>query len=267
MEFYQLEQFSTIAKSRTMREAAARLHLSQPTLSQNLKKLESELGCKLFDRSHNRMDLTNAGRILIERCDHMVSDWHETLAEIEAEKQRQAQAVRVGCYSAVHCFFNMPQLAISFPHLTFEVWVREVAEIVDGYEAGDYDSGALKWVDEDKVPEDAERLTPGSHVWYLNLPKRWVAGQLYDELADEVIIGATVTIRGEDGSVETTQTDEFGDFWFRQISGQRYQVWFEAEGYVNRQDEADATEKDVNMGSIPIYTMSFGKPEAQTTAA
>lgn len=168
MEFYQLEQFSAIAKSKTMREAAARLHLSQPTLSQNLKKLESELGCKLFDRSHNRMELTNVGQILLERCDHMVADWHETLAAIAAEKQRQAQTVLVGCYSTVHCFFSMPQLAISFPHLNFEVWVREVADVVEGYESGIYDLIIVPDVPITKrlglVPIDEERV-------YLSVPK------------------------------------------------------------------------------------------------
>ena len=118
-------------------------------------------------------------------------------------------------------------------------------------------TGALTWVDEDELPEDAERLTPGSHVYYLALPKRWVAGEVYDEVKDEVIIGASVTIRGADGTVKKTQTDEFGDFWFRQIPGQTYDVWFEKDGYVTRTGKADATDADVNMGSISLYTMNF----------
>ena len=53
MEIFQFEQFQMIAECGTMREAAERLFLSQPTLSRNIKKLESELGCKLFTRSSN----------------------------------------------------------------------------------------------------------------------------------------------------------------------------------------------------------------------
>ena len=42
-----------------------------------------------------------------------------------------------------------------------------------------------------------EKLDPKSNVYYLNLPKRWVAGQAIDPMADEVIIGATVTMQEE----------------------------------------------------------------------
>lgn len=117
--------------------------------------------------------------------------------------------------------------------------------------------GALKWVDEGDLPEGAERLDEGSRVYYLNLPKRWVAGEVYDELRDEVLIGATVTIQGEDGATLKAETDEFGDFWFRQVPAQKYHVWYEAEGYVTKEGEADATEADAHVGSVPMYTMDF----------
>lgn len=118
-------------------------------------------------------------------------------------------------------------------------------------------TGALKWVDEGDLPEGAERLDEGSRVYYLNLPKRWVAGEVYDELRDEVLIGATVTIQGEDGATRKAETDEFGDFWFRQVPAQKYHVWYEAEGYVTKEGEADATEADAHVGSVPMYTMDF----------
>ena len=118
-------------------------------------------------------------------------------------------------------------------------------------------TGALKWVPADEVPDGAEQLTPGSHVHYLNLPKRWVAGEVYDELKDEVIIGATVTLKGEDGTVLTTRTDDFGDFWFRQVEAQKYELTYQAEGYVDKTGTADATETDANVGAVPLYTLDF----------
>ena len=69
MEIHQLEQFKAIAESRTMREAADKLFISQPALSQNLKKLEAELGCTLFDRAHNQLAITPYGCLLYtSRC-------------------------------------------------------------------------------------------------------------------------------------------------------------------------------------------------------
>lgn len=139
MEFHQLEQFAAIASCGTMREAANRMYLSQPTLSHNLKKLESDLGHQLFDRSHNKMELTEYGKILQRHTEHMLSDWRALLDELEAEERRQAQTIRVGCYSAVHTFFEMPQLAIAFQNINFEVWVGGIAAVCQGFREGSYD--------------------------------------------------------------------------------------------------------------------------------
>ena len=96
-------------------------------------------------------------------------------------------------------------------------------------------------------------------MYYLNLPKRWVAGQVVDPMADEVIIGATVTMQEEGNpgaEVLKTTTDEFGDFWFRQVEGRKYHLWFEADGYVAREiADVDATETDANIGRVGLYKM------------
>ena len=139
MEFYQLEQFLAIASTGTMRKAAESLYLSQPTLSHNLKKLESELGHQLFDRSHNKMTLTPYGEILQRHTRLLIDDWQELLDELAKEERRQAQTIRVGCYSTVHTFFEMPQIAIAFPSLNFEAWVDDIPEICMKLQEGAFD--------------------------------------------------------------------------------------------------------------------------------
>ena len=42
-----------------------------------------------------------------------------------------------------------------------------------------------------------------------------------------------------EGEVFKTSTDEFGDFWFRQVEGKKYHLWFEADGYVTRKAYAE----------------------------
>ena len=66
MEIFQFKQFQMIAECGTMREAAERLFLLQPTLSHNLKKLEAELDCKLFARSGNQLRLTPYGELVCQ---------------------------------------------------------------------------------------------------------------------------------------------------------------------------------------------------------
>lgn len=116
-------------------------------------------------------------------------------------------------------------------------------------------TAAMRFVDVDEAAADlakAEKLTPTSNVYYLNLPKRWVAGQVVDDAAKEVIIGADVTLVKDGATVATTKTDEFGDFWFRQIDGANYTVQITADGFAGKSLAADATVKDCNIGSVAL---------------
>lgn len=101
-------------------------------------------------------------------------------------------------------------------------------------------------------PERAEADRP--RVYYLNLPKRFLAGIVIDPEEDEVIIGARVTAESlSSGEVIATETDEFGDFWFHQVDACAWRVYVEAEGYMTRMFEASTAEEDRNMGPLALY--------------
>ena len=57
IELYELRQLAAFAEAGTLSEAAEVLHLSQPALSRNMKKLEEDLGISLFERSKNNLEL------------------------------------------------------------------------------------------------------------------------------------------------------------------------------------------------------------------
>lgn len=123
MEIHQLEQFQAIAECRTMREAADKLYLSQPALSQNLKKLESELGCALFDRSHNQLSLTVYGEILLEHVHRILFDLKEVNEKIEEKKLQESRVIRVGSFYSPLNLFALPQIANALTEYKFEVIV------------------------------------------------------------------------------------------------------------------------------------------------
>src|ERR1700754_132957 len=65
MELRQLSQFLAVAEDRHFTRAAARVHLTQSSLSSSIRALEQELGCDLFVRSTRQVELTEAGRALL----------------------------------------------------------------------------------------------------------------------------------------------------------------------------------------------------------
>ncbi len=68
MEIRVLEYFLAVAREENITAAAARLHLSQPTISRQLKELEEELGKQLFIRGSKKIELTPEGRLLRRRA-------------------------------------------------------------------------------------------------------------------------------------------------------------------------------------------------------
>lgn len=69
MEFQQLEQFRVLARIQHMTKAADALYISQPALSQSIKRLEDELGAPLFDRPGRQICLNQCGRVFLKRIE------------------------------------------------------------------------------------------------------------------------------------------------------------------------------------------------------
>lgn len=107
-------------------------------------------------------------------------------------------------------------------------------------------------IDKSEVIEPAD-FSCEPHVHYIGLPKRFVAGALYDPDQDECIEGALVTLTArEDGKKQTTSTDEFGDFWFEGLSVGEYSLVIEKEGYRPHRIDAVSTDRDTNLGDIGL---------------
>src|SRR5256885_11357522 len=79
MELHQLRSFCAVAETGSFSRAAEQSHVSQPSLSQQILKLEDELGARLFDRLGRSVRLTELGKTFLPRA-------HAVLRELEAAK-------------------------------------------------------------------------------------------------------------------------------------------------------------------------------------
>lgn len=87
-----LRYFAAIAEEGNLTRAAHRLFVSQPSLTKQLKHLESQLGVRLFTRSSTGMTLTDAGRALAARVPSVLADWDGAVCETRST----ARVLRVG---------------------------------------------------------------------------------------------------------------------------------------------------------------------------
>lgn len=91
-----LRSFVVLAEEQHFGRAAARLHVAQPALSQQLKSLEQQVGARLLDRSTRRVELTDAGRLLRERALQLLADLDRTTADLALVAAGRAGRVRIG---------------------------------------------------------------------------------------------------------------------------------------------------------------------------
>ena len=73
MDLFQLETFLAVAEERSFSRAAARLHRTQPAVSQVIRKLELEMDEVLFDRAAREATLTAAGVVLREYAERLLN--------------------------------------------------------------------------------------------------------------------------------------------------------------------------------------------------
>lgn len=149
---------------------------------------------------------------------------------------------------------DLPQKCTGCAHLLDDGW--EVPRCVDACP-----TEALRFVEEDEVDlNDAMTLDKldsfGPRVYYLNYPKRFVAGLAFDSEIDEVVIGAKVVLEEGPSSPKVTETDDFGDFRFDSILPGIYTVAIEADGYEREVRDVDVTDEDRYVGDIALTFVS-----------
>ena len=97
MEIRVLRYFLEVAREGSVTHAAQRLHISQPTLSKQIKDLEAELGKKLFVRSSFSVRLTDEGMLLRKRAEDILAMVDKTADEFRALGQITGGDIYIGC--------------------------------------------------------------------------------------------------------------------------------------------------------------------------
>ncbi len=189
MEIHQLRYVVAVAEEGSFSHAAEREHIAQPSLSQQIQKLEAELNQQLFDRLPRAVVLTEAGRALLVHARRILAEIADARRSVAELGQGVAGRLSVGAVPSI-ALYVLPRLIRQFqqryPLVTFELFEDTTDKLAHRLEEGTLDVVLASSGDE---PASLERHSLGKEALLLLVPEnhrlarkkaiRWA------ELADE----------------------------------------------------------------------------------
>ena len=134
MDIKDMRAFYAIVEEGNISHAAQRLDIAQPALSRQMKRLETSLGVQLFERGSRRIRLTDAGRVMYSRVEHILGMVDGTVREITEIGSGIAGSVRLGTITTSGALL-LPELISEFhsryPNVTYQIWEAEGARILE----------------------------------------------------------------------------------------------------------------------------------------
>jgi DNA-binding transcriptional LysR family regulator len=144
IDFLGLEAFLSIANWGSFGRAAGNLNLSQTALSHRLKKLEDELGVKLFARTTRQVTLTSAGLELLPTAQRIVEELAGSLDSLRRQGKERQERLQIGCLPTI-AIHHLPRVLHDFearhPDLAVQVFDNSATEIAERVQAGEAEFG------------------------------------------------------------------------------------------------------------------------------
>jgi LysR family hydrogen peroxide-inducible transcriptional activator len=128
MEIHQLKYFCAVAKTGNFTRAAAQEHVAQPSLSQQVQKMEHELGAKLFDRLGRGVRLTAFGQTFLPRAQAILRELSEATSEIHQMAGSESGTIVFGSIPTIAPYF-LPRRVSQFLKRHPQVRLQMVEEI------------------------------------------------------------------------------------------------------------------------------------------
>lgn len=158
VEIYLLEQLDAFARCGTLSAAAEELHMTQPSLSRAMQKIEAELGVALFDRSKNRLSLNETGKLAASYAQRILASERD-MAERVRTFDRSLRTVSVGSCAPGPLMKLLPRVTGSFSDQTVTSEIVAEDTLLQGLRDNIYQLVILSSPTDDKTFVCARYLT------------------------------------------------------------------------------------------------------------
>jgi len=146
MNVEELRSFMVLAGHLHFGRAAEALHLTQPALTKQVRRLEESVGGRLFDRSRHGTALTTLGQRLVPQARELVDSFDRLLANAQKEAQGRGGRLRIGF--GYYTYELVPRLVVSLrrrePGIEISLRDMSTAEQIRDLQAGDLDIGFVR---------------------------------------------------------------------------------------------------------------------------
>ena len=169
MDIRILKYFLTVAKEENITRAAEILHISQPSLSQQLKELELELGKQLLIRGKRKTTLTEDGFLLRQRAEDIVELMDKTKQDIMSNNNQIAGRITMGGNPTNYVLQTAALMKKLYPLVNFNFYVADATDITEKLKHGNLDFAVLlKPIDNTKFKYFS---LPDKSLWGVLMPK------------------------------------------------------------------------------------------------
>jgi DNA-binding transcriptional LysR family regulator len=152
MDFRELQYVVTVADCQSITAASKKLYISQPSLSYALNQIEKEVGVRLFDRSHQPISLTEAGRLYVRTARTILREKTELKNRISDLKEGSYGQINLGIPSGRSGYMIPPiinQFRNAFPNAEFLLQEGSAEELMDLLNTGKISFMIAPWPQKD----------------------------------------------------------------------------------------------------------------------
>ena len=146
--YEELQYLSAFSETGTLSEVAERFHISQPTITRSMKKIEEEFGVPLFDRTKNSIKLIDNGQLAAEEAGMLLRQ-HESMLRRVRAYDRANHTISIGSAAAVQIPELIRKVTEQNPNATISTELKKLAELLAGLENGAYQLIVLPYEPQD----------------------------------------------------------------------------------------------------------------------